>query len=258
MVVGGTALGLHFAKDDYPVKAWDPTTLAAGLPAPPAVAVSPEFWKPAHGGMAPLIQSPWGETFRPAIRSVFGYKLYDPYSTGPDNSREFFDWQYERATEVVYGRSLTAPQLYAAKQAGLRPITARARMQILNLAAVTLFVLVLIFLRELFLWHRVRRLSRLARGLLMAAVVAPPLGAILALDFIPMLGSNVVTSLFDTIHVIQWLLLRISTLLPDNLLAVTTAAAVPVVMMYLLLERLFGKTELLGPVRAVSLWSAEA
>ena len=83
MVVGGTALGLHFGKDDYPVKAWDPATLAAGRPAPPAVAVSLEFWKHAHGGTAPLIQSPWGETFRPAIRSVFGYKLYDPYSTGP-------------------------------------------------------------------------------------------------------------------------------------------------------------------------------
>ena len=253
MVVGGTALGLHFAKDDYPVKAWDPTTLAAGLPAPPAVAVSLEFWKPAHGGMAPLIQSPWGETFRPAIRSVFGYKLYDPYSTGPDNSREFFDWQYERATEVVYGRSLTAPQLFAAKQAGLRPITARARMQILNLAAVTLLLLVLIFLRELFLWHRVRRLSRLARGLLMAAVVAPPLGTMLALAFIPMLARPVAT----TIHVIQGLLLRVSALLPDNLLAVTAAAAVPVVLMYWLLERQFAKSELLGPVRVVRWWSAE-
>ncbi|MGA2194322.1 MAG: hypothetical protein ABSH40_03555 [Bryobacteraceae bacterium] len=253
IVVGGTALGLHFATDNYPVMAWDPATLAAGLPAPPAVAVSLEYWKHAQGGIAPLIQSPWGETFRPAIRSVFGYKLYDPYSSGPDNSHRFFDWQYERATEVVYGRSLTAPQLNAARKAGLRPITTRARMQILNLAAATLFVLVLIFLRELFRWHRARRLSRLARGLLMAAVVAPPFGAILALDFIPGLGSTVGT----TIHVIQGLLLRISTLLPDNLLAVTMAALAPVVLMYLLLERLFARTELLGPVRVVSPWSAE-
>jgi hypothetical protein len=129
-------------------------------------------------------------------------------------------------------------------------------MQILNLAAVTLLLLVLIFLRELFLWHRVRRLSRLARGLLVAAVVAPPLGAMLVLDFMPG-GGPVLTTLVTTMHVIQGLLLHISTLLPANLLAVTAAALVPVVLMYLLLERLFAKTELLGPVRVPNWWSAE-
>jgi ABC-type glycerol-3-phosphate transport system permease component len=47
-------------------------------------------------------------------------------------------------------------------------------------------------------------------------------------------------------------------LLPDNLLALTLAALLPIVLMYWLLERLFAQTELLGPVRVVSPWSADA
>ena len=127
----------------------------------------------------------------------------------------------------------------------------RPRMRILNLAAMALLLLVLIFLCELFRWHRVRRLSRLARGILIAAIMAPAFGGILLLSFIPMLrGMFAIPQ-----HLIQWLLFRVSVLLPDNLLAATAAAAVPVVLMYLLLERLFAKTELLGPVRVPNWWS---
>jgi hypothetical protein len=253
VLIGGAASGLHFAKDIYPVSVGDETTLADGRPGTPDVTVSVEFWKHAYDGAAPVIESPWVETFRPAIVSVFGYTLYNSYSTGPNNSPRFFDWQFERATEAVYGRPLNPRQLNVAKKTGLTPITARARMRILNLAAMALFLLVLIFCRELFRWHRVRALSRLARGLLMTAVAAPPLGAILFLFFTPLGGATSISQ-----QLIQWLLLRISALLPDNLLALTLAAVLPVALMYLLLERLFAKTELLGPVRVVSPWSAES
>jgi hypothetical protein len=126
-------------------------------------------------------------------------------------------------------------------------------MRILNLAAMALFLLVLIFFRELFRWRRVRALSRLARGLLMAALAAPPLGAILFLFFTSLGGATSISQ-----QLIQWLLFRVSALLPANLLAVATAAAVPIALMYLLLEKLFAQTELLGPVRVVSPWSAES
>ncbi|MGA3018714.1 MAG: hypothetical protein ABSF62_16455 [Bryobacteraceae bacterium] len=252
VIVGGAASGLHFVKDNYPVGIGDDTTLTDGRPGTPDVTVSLEFWKHARGGAAPVMESPWGETFRPAIVSVFGYTLYNPYSTGPNNSPGFFDWQFERATETVYGRPLNSRQLNAAKRVGLKPVTARARMRILNLAAMALFLLVLIFCRELFRWHRVRALSRLARGLLITAVAALPLGAILFLFFTPLGGATSISQ-----QLIQWLLLRVSALLPDNLPAVTLAAVLPVVLMYLLLERLFAQTELLGPVRVVSPWSAE-
>jgi hypothetical protein len=255
IAVGGTAFGLRLATDNYPVGVGDEATLADGRVGTPDVELSLEYWKHARGSTAPVIESPWGETFRPAIVSMFGYTLYNPYSTGPNNSQRFFDWQFERATELVYGQRLNSRRLYAAKKAGLRPITARARMRILNLAAVTLLLLVLIFLREIFRWRRVRQLSRLARGLLMATAIALPLGAILALSFIPISRGGGVAIVQ---HLVQWLLFRVSALLPDNLLALTVAAAVPVVLMYWLLERLFAQTELLGPVRVVSPWSAEA
>ncbi len=253
VLIGGAASGLHFATDNSPVVIGDETTLTDGRPGTPDVTVSVEFWKHAHDGAAPVIESPWGETFRPAIFSVFGYRLYNPYSTGPNNSRRFFDWQFERATEVVYGHPLNPRRLDAAREVGLRPVTARPRMRILNLAAMALLLLVLIFFRELFRWHRARTLSRLVRGLLATAVAAPPLGAILFLFFTPLGGA---TSLSQ--HLIQGPLLHVSALLPDNLPAVTLAAAVPVALMYVLLERLFAKTELLGPARVVSPWSADA
>jgi hypothetical protein len=255
IAIGGTALGLQFATDSYPVGVGDETTLADGRPGTPDVELSLEYWKHAPGGTPPVIRSPWGEIYQPAVVSVFGYTLYNPYSAGPSNSRGFFDWQFERATELVYGRPLNSRQLRAAKKTGLRPITARARIRILNLAAVTLLLLALIFLREIFRWRRVRRLSRVARGLLMAPAIVLPLGAILALSFIPISRGGGVAIVQ---HLVQWLLFRVSALLPDNLLALMVAAAVPVVLMYWLLERLFAQTELLGPVRVVSPWSAEA
>jgi hypothetical protein len=158
IAVGGTALGLQFATDSYPIGVGDETTLADGRPGTPDVELSLEYWKHAPGGTAPVIRSPWGETYQPAAVSVFGYTLYNPYSTGPNNSRRFFDWQFERATELVYGQLLNSRQLRAAKKAGLRPIASRERIRILDLAAVTLLLLALIFLREIFRWSRVRRL----------------------------------------------------------------------------------------------------
>ena len=253
IMIGGAAVGLCFVPDIATVRIERKTALTDWRPGTPDVAVPVEFWKHARGGAAPLSESPWGETFGPAVVSVFGYRLYNPYSTGPNNSPRFFEWQFERATETVYGRRLNPRQLDKAKKAGLRPITARPRMRILNLAAMALFLLVLIFLSALFRWRRVRTFSRLARGLLMTAVAAPPLGAILFLFFTPLGGATSISQ-----QLMQWLLLRISTLLPDNLLAVTAAAAVPVALMYWLLERLFAQTELLGPVRVVSPWSAES
>jgi hypothetical protein len=255
VLIGGASSGVHFVADIQTVGIGDATTLTDGRLGTPDVTVSGEFWKHTRDGAAPVIESPWGETFRPAVVSVFGYTLYNPYSAGPNNSQRFFDWQFEKATDAAYGRSLNPRQLDRAKKAGLKPITARPRMRILNLAAQALLLLVLIFLRELFRWHRVLRLSRLARGILIAAIMAPPLGGMLLLSYIPMLRGGMFAI---PQHLIQWLLFRVSVLLPDNLLAVTAAAAVPVVLMYWLLERLFGQTELLGPVRVVSPWSADA
>ncbi len=248
VLIGGASSGVHFVTDIQTVGIGD------WRPGTPDVTVSGEFWKHTRDGAAPVIESPWGETFRPAVVSVFGYTLYNPYSAGPNNSQRFFDWQFEKATDAAYGRSLNPRQLDKAKKAGLKPITARLRMRIVNLAAMALLLLVLIFLCELFRWHRVRRLSRLARGILIAAIMAPPFGGVLLLSFIPMLrGTFAIPQ-----HLIQWLLFRVSVLLPDNLLALTLAALLPIVLMYWLLERLFAQTELLGPVRVPSLWSADA
>jgi hypothetical protein len=254
VIVAGAAIGLQFAMDEYPLYVGD-QGLADGRPGTPNVALSLEYWQHAPGGVATLVESPWGEKASPATAYVFGYRLYNPYSTGPDNSRRFFDWQFARATEAVYGRALEPGQIGAAKKAGLTPRTARGRMRILNASAMLLILLLLLFVRDLFRWRLVHRLSRRARILLAVALAAPPLGAILALEFNPIPGGRGVVTVQ---HLVEWLLLRVGVLLPANPLVVGVAALVPVLLMYLLLERLFAKSELLGPMRVVSMWHAES
>jgi hypothetical protein len=62
-----------------------------------------EFWRT---GEAPVIESPWGETWRPATVRLLGVAIYNPYSFGPANSARFFEWQFRRATEAVYGQAM--------------------------------------------------------------------------------------------------------------------------------------------------------
>lgn len=84
------------------------------------VEVSREYWARAAGPGQPSIEAPWGETAAPPVHAIFGIHIYNPYYAGPTNTKQFFDWQFERATQAVYGRAIPAPQYSAALQAGLR------------------------------------------------------------------------------------------------------------------------------------------
>jgi len=65
-----------------------------------------DFWVPAKGGKAPLIQAPWGETFQPPVFHESGFDISDPYAVGCGNSERFLDWQFNRATIAVFGRPI--------------------------------------------------------------------------------------------------------------------------------------------------------
>lgn len=69
----------------------------------------------APDGNPPAVESPWGETFapRPRYPSVLWSRaaLYDPFSFGPESSREFAALQISRAVEAVCGARVPAEEI---------------------------------------------------------------------------------------------------------------------------------------------------
>jgi hypothetical protein len=106
-------------------------------------------------------------------------------------------------------------------------------IRILTLEAAALCALFLVFATELPRWHRLRRLSTMVRAILMSMFFGVPIAAY----GVAMYHWKVSQALFQSI------LLRLTSALPNPLLAVS-AAAVPVGAMYWLLERQFRQSEL--------------
>jgi hypothetical protein len=203
-----------------------------------------EFWPRAPAGQAPVISAPWGETVRATTYRFLGITFYNPYSVDARNSERFFKWQFERATAAVYGRAIPVTQYGAAQDAGLAPVTWRPRIRLLLGSAGLVAMLLLVYLIE---WTRSHRVRRLPQGL-REGLPFWSLFAVVAIDGIGLwfcsfpLGTTLVHAA----------VLQLSNLLPDNLVAVTAAALVPVVGMCWLVERQFRKSELLGPIRPPS------
>lgn len=117
-----------------------------------------------------------------------------------------------------------------------RPMVAgpdQAVMRILTLEAAALCSLFLVFASELPRWHLLRRLSITVRAIVMSLFLGVPITAYLLAISHPIASR----ALFHSI------LLRLTSALPNPVLAVS-AAAVPVCAMYWLLERQFGQSEL--------------
>ena len=205
-----------------------------------------EFWHRAPTGRAPVISSPWGETVHANTFRVLGITFYNPYSVSPQNTERFVEWQFEQATQAVYGRVIPLMQYGAASQSGLVPVTARPRMRILVFSADLVALLMLVYLTEWTRWHRLHRLSDSLRGALPFVSVI----LVMAIEF--------VVSWFYSFPMgtalVHAALMGVSNLLPHNLLVVTAAAMVPVVALYWLVEKQFSKSELLGPIQQFSAW----
>jgi hypothetical protein len=245
LLLGGVAIGMCFDKtrqSDYSLVGGPRSQSRTDV----NIDVDFEFWHRAPAGKAPVISSPWGETVHATTCRVLGITFYNAYSVGPRNSERFVEWQFERATEAVYGRVIPLVQYGAAIQAGLVPVTARPRMRILILSADLLAVLMLVYLTEWTRWHRLRRPSDPLRGALpfVSVIVVVAIDGIAQWFYSFPIGTALVHAA----------LLKLSDLLPNNLLVVTAAAMVPVMGMYWLVEKQFSKSELLGPIQHSSAW----
>jgi hypothetical protein len=210
-----------------------PMVSAAG-PGTPNVRVPATFWNWAWGWEAPVIQSPWGETTQPKTFIRLGFAFYNPYSVAPHNSARFLDWQFARATEAVYGRSVPLAQAAELPKLGLVPITHRHRTCSIELLAAVLAFLGFFYLA---LWRRTSggRIWAVWIGL---AVIAP-----FGFDFLTTLRVVRSGMLSDIVS------LRLAGILPQNWAALTAVAALLLGGAYLAVEKQFEQVDL---VRAAS------
>jgi hypothetical protein len=180
----------------------------------PNVEVPVRFWSHAPGGVPPVLKAPWGETAQPATVTVLGYAFYNPYTVGPQNSARFLDWQYEQALERVYHKPPQPTDLAVARPAG-SPGMLRPSVQILFVAAFFLLALYSAWLDELNNGSRLSRPSLWRR-------VAPALEIFWVIYFV--LPPWPVLSLGIAAHV------------PDNPAVLVALAAIPVLLVLLLLD----------------------
>lgn len=202
--------------------------------------VSVEYWRQAPKGQAPVIVAPWGERIVADTMTVLGRTLYNPYTSEAQCSSRFEEWQFERATAAVYGRSLTLMQ-YDADRGALRGGMANPREWLVGAAALLTLGLFMLFLAELGYSHRLRPgswMPWIAQFLAVAPVFAFMIADVM---YRPRMAGVVMP-------LIRAGLRQIATALPANLFVVFVAAGVPVAAMYALLEWQFRRTEFMGRV----------
>jgi hypothetical protein len=112
VLLAGLALGAFFGrgvfKEDW---LWDRFLRIEGRP---ERAIPYDFLELAWDGEPPPVTSPWGETYPPWRRPVFGGDgavVYRPYDTPPDASREFVAYQIGRALRAEYGPEFPAREV---------------------------------------------------------------------------------------------------------------------------------------------------
>ena len=183
-----------------------------------------EYWHLAPQGAAPRIEAPWGETWQPGVVHLLGLSLYNPFSMGPVNSHRFFEWQYQRASEAIYGERVTFSSMQRLET--LHPLTRQARFIVLNTAA-SACALLLLFNIVLVGSHWRFPITSFKSSQVLGIGYAIPVFGALALDAMIRgpLTPNGSTSLLHA------LLLRAGALLPAGLPVVVGAAAIPVVVL---------------------------
>jgi len=207
--------------------------------------VNRAFWRYAPGGRIPLVRAPWGETTQPEAQRVAGLTFYNPYSVGQQNSPQFQDWQWARATERIYGRPVAGRDLKKSVDAGLRPVTLWPRMQVLSLLFIVASGLLWAWAIEMFSWQRWSRVSTVVRNTFTYSIVMVPVGLLLA-DILLSSGPGTISR-----SLLIGGLLRLSEILPDNLALVAMLGLVPLAGMWWVLERQAAVAEIpTQPVRS--------
>ena len=196
-----------------------------------------EFWRIAQQGKAPLIQSPWHESWQARIMPVAGLAVYNPYGWDRGNSRRFVEWQYLRATDAVYGQPVELRD--AEHLTLLRPLTRQTRFVLLKLAACASWAMLLVNAAFLAMHWRV------------SSIFARAPVTIVPLLFLQVACALCINGLIvrhpsapNSASLVTAVLLRASHLLPAGLPAVALAATLPVALLSWTAAWLFRGVEL--------------
>lgn len=205
--------------------------------------VSLEYWRRPEGSTPTPIVAPWGESITPDTMTVFGMLLYNPFTAGETSSDRFAEWQLGRATAAVYGHAMSVAEYETHRPAR---VTETPRMVILNGGALVLLMVWILLLIEVGHWYR---FATWRRGTLIgASIVALPMFAALAVD--AFLGGNRHADL--VVPMAEKSLFYLSNVLPSNAAVLVVVVLAPVMMMYLLLERQFARSESTTKLKARS------
>lgn len=245
VMLGGAEFGMltgKTAQSHELVRQGDPANFRAT--GTPDVYVSRAFWRLAPGGIVPVVRAPWGEAYQPEPSRVLGLAFYNPYAVGANNTSQFEEWQFARATSRIYGRPFTPREFALTQRNSLRPVTLAPRMQILSDSALLVMALFWVWLAEFLTWNRLARLSTVVRNSLTYGTV---LGLVLALLLGDLLWSKVPGMLSE--QVLLGGLLAVSRHLPENLVLVGLIALAPVVVLFWIADRQVAVAEVLrqGP-----------
>ena len=185
------------------------------------------------------IVAPWGERVVADTLSILGATYFDPFTTTSQSSLRFVEWQFANATTAVYGRPISRGE-YRDKSIPRPPRVVDAwSVQLLGGGLTLTALLYILFVLELDMSARASRskthLASLAAWLLL---YLPTLTIGCINEYY---GLNRGASLF--IPMLERILLVIVRALPDNLLVVGLAAAIPPAILYVLLDRQFSLSE---------------
>ncbi len=202
--------------------------------------VAINHWHRYELGNTPNISAPWGESVLADTLSVYGVRIYNPFTISDGNSERFRDWQFARATTAVFGYPIAREEYRRLSAEDALPPTAARQLRLIyaRLAFIAAFALAVLYLSELSRWHRLRR------GYSSLVVACGPVPFLL---FVPLVGAALVFQVRTDGDLIAPLIdagmLRIAPWLPSSTFLTVLVCVVPVVVLYFLLEWQFERSE---------------
>jgi hypothetical protein len=200
--------------------------------------ISLAFWERLpSGGQPPEIMAPWGEKSPAHTVSFIGTVLYNPFSAVRSNSREFREWQFERASRAMYGQTIPFAQ-YDTGSVNYPPrLNTNTSTRIVAGGSIVTLALLIVFLCELPRWHAFGSRKRMRIAAITFA--AAPLIGVFAIEMFYMMRDGIFL-----MPLLEPVLFELSGRLPSNVFLVLVISALPVAAMYLLVEWQFRRSEM--------------
>jgi hypothetical protein len=152
-----------------------------------------ECWRFAWGSSPPVTWSPTGESVMPRSVRFPGFVVYDPYTVGWRSSKGFVEWQFQRATEAMYGEKIEG-RTYSTRKKGLRPVSMRFRGVVMTMGIAAALALFGIWCFTVLEWRWFGRLSKAWRGVVGTAALILAFAPLLAMDFYSIFTGTRLTS----------------------------------------------------------------